>query len=195
MTPYETFIKNVFDFAARHSVSMDDRLIHEGSPTARVMLVGWQIGDDETKPFGAEGKKALRGFLSKMNVGPEMVLLTNLIKVPQPVMSLGDTRVGTWVVFLFEEIKVVIPLAVSLLGLPVAAAVLRLTDDSIEKVRSCHFMWPGRTQTHFFATYAPEEITFPNGGMSIEGINWITDIKAVFEADETHFNRIRTVKG
>jgi uracil-DNA glycosylase family 4 len=194
MTPRETFDKKVLDTISDLQVPMDGKVFYEGNTPAPVMIVGFQVGAEEAKPFTSVINQVVRGLLTNMRVGHDLVMLTNLFKAPQPAAGKG---VGLWVNFLFEEIKVVQPKAVILLGLYTAKAVLNLPHSDVENARRIRYVWPGRTETNFFVTYPPELLAVapPRVGLSAQGVGFVQDLKAVFEADGQHFDRLVAVKG
>lgn len=169
--------------------------VAEGHDRAPVMLVGYQLGPDETAPFTSESRHKLRSVLRQMRVGPGLLYLTNLIKIPSPVIVDQARCSSKWVDLLFQEIDAVEARAVILLGMPVAGKVLKFGDDALlDEFRRTRFQWPGRSKANFFVTYGPEDVEMDDGVADIHGLNWLADLKAVFEVDAVHYDSVETVK-
>lgn len=193
MTPYQAFTESVTKYAASlgaAGVQMDS------CDHAPVLMVGWQSDPGEATPFSSEPRKGLRDVLASMRVGAGLVRLTDLIKIPDPAITDPGKCPIKWSDLLFEEVQATQAQAVILLGLSVGRVVLRIgADEKLASVRRTRFQWPGRTKASFFVTDTTENLAIAGNLMDLNTMEWLSDIRAVFEVNTLYFNSLRTVKG
>jgi len=170
------------------------------STCAPIMIVGLRHFPGETSPFDAPERAIVIQLLLKLAIKPHMVFITDLVKAPMG--GAIDPRVlARWNHFLFEQIQIVEPKAVILLGTEVAKAVILTDRPHVQDYRRTRFVWPQRTRTNFFVTFGPEDVIqetavgFGRGMLGMKQAAMLEDIKAVAETDLTHFDRIFPVAG
>jgi uracil-DNA glycosylase family 4 len=199
MSRYANYVRKVQEHAmGGWGADLSKLAISDGNTKAPVMIVGWQHGESEAKPFTEPPRDLVRIALANMGVTYHMVLLTDLVKIPRPALARTNEDVGTWVDLLLEEIEIVEPKAVVLLGQEVAAWVLHGPSLNLASLRRARFIMPTKTNASFFATYAPADVCGRNLLSKSSGryrpVEWVTDLRAVFEVDERHFRNTVTVR-
>ena len=162
----------------------------DGAP---MMLVGYSHLAGEARPFDDPSRMPLINALQTLNIKPNLVFITDLVKYPIDPARLVPSAINRWVDFLFDQIAIAQPRAVVLLGLETAVAVLRSAKTDIDDFRYRRYVWPQRTKASFFVTHPPGDL---HGSlMSVTQLNMHNDIKAVAEADELYYDRLVPVVG
>ena len=167
---------------------------------APMMFVGFRHLPGEIHPFDAPHRAILITMLQRLNIEPHMAFITDLVKAPLS-GEIAANILSRWNDFLFQQITLVQPKAVVLLGTDTAAAVLRITRSSVEDYRHRRVVWPQRTRTNFFVTCGPDDLAdemLLGGGRGLlgtAGIGMHEDIRAVAEADVHYFDRIVPIGG
>ena len=168
---------------------------------APIMIVGYRHLPGEASPFDATHRAIVITLLQQLAIKPHMVFITDLVKAPIVGDTIDPKVLARWGNFLFEQIQIVEPKAVILLGAETAKVVIRVDRPAVQDYRHTRFVWPQRTPTNFFVTYGPDDVAketsvgFGKGMLGMKQAAIHEDIKAVAEADITHFDRIFPVAG
>ena len=167
-----------------------------GAITAPVLMVGWQIAPDEQRPFTTGCRLVVPNVLQRLGVGRDLVCLTTLVRTPLPVRSSDHRRLGPYGRSLWADIRSWGPRTVIFLGAPVACHVLDLEwETPISELRGARYVWPGRTTTSFFVVQPPEDVDLAAKIVSPTTVEWVQDLRAIFEADTQHYREVRVLQG
>ena len=162
-----------------------------GQAGARVAVVGFCPPPKETQAFSG----IIGEMLDSCSVPPQWLLKTYLVRRrPASVKALAKA-ILIWTPLLMEELAIVRPNAVILLGQFTARAVLGTNEFETEKLRKTRFVLKNSIpETNFFVTFSPEEVC-GNGGLDgNKGQYWHFDYMAVFEGITKYFNTTRIIE-
>lgn len=148
-----------------------------GDVQSRVVLIGEAPGRDEDRqgePFVGRAGRELTSALEIFGIPRDTVYITNVVKYRPPNnRTPSDTEIYEWFPILDQEIKVIEPVAVLLLGRTALKAVTGSSHISSSRHRELESPWPCLVM----ATYHPSYICY--GGIKRE--DWQADIEKFFE--------------
>lgn len=173
--------------AARQLASLRDELVFsDGSPEARVMLIGEAPGYHEEKkgePFVGPAGQKLDQILKAMGLSREEVYLTNLVKFrpAMPNQTTGNrppTReeIASCAAFIQAEIDIVRPECIIALGTTAAQSLLQ----SAEKVGDLRGKWHAFRDIPLRVTFHPSYLLHNDEGMAEKRKVW-EDMLAVMD--------------
>ena len=172
------------NFHARVSRRFPDGLCRSaGQVGAKVAVVGMKPERNETIPFTGKLTGLAGQLLASLEVPDPLLLKTYLVRSPRAARS----PAVPWVEILKEELEIVRPKAVILLGAELARAVLNLPGEEIEHLRKTRFVFRKNAAMSWFVTFSPQDVDAGGGLQSPMGNYWTFDHSAVFESVERYF--------
>ena len=192
MNKHTQFLRRVQQYSRAGAGCDISRLtVSDGNCNAPLMIAGFQHGNAETKPFTAEPGNFLRAVLAKMQIPPSFVMLTNIIKSPT---FLKRSDIEKWVELFREEVQIINPRCVILCGMEAAGWLLNLRQGSLDQYRRLRIVKSDAIALSYFVTHSPYDIPQPPAGVNGQGLEFIQDLRAVFEADTNYFERIKIIR-
>jgi uracil-DNA glycosylase family 4 len=185
MTKHAEHMKHVAAYAANRGASTKGIRPYIGNPQASVMIVGRTMPYGDVAPFDSPPSKIVRQTLAIMEVTPPMVLMTNLVKFWFPVD--GEVVADEWRTLLMEEMAIVAPKAVILLGTHVANQIVHQSED-IGELRKHRFGLKSLPRTTFFVTHDPSTLVANAPRANLDpSLEFMRDLRAVFDVDRSYF--------
>lgn len=166
----------------------------KGRTGSRVAMIAMYPESGETDAFTGKLGRLLAESMERCGVGLDMVYLTYLFKTRPDRKEVIPRVAPYWCQILREELAIVKPRAVILLGPAVAKYVLGVGDQHIERLRHTRFFRAGDPDTNWFVTFSPEEV-FAKGGLDTAvGTWWNCDHSAVFSTIPTYFSEVKVLE-
>jgi uracil-DNA glycosylase len=148
-----------------------------GDVQSRVVLIGEAPGRDEDRqgePFVGRAGKELNSALEILGIPRETVYITNTVKYRPPNnRTPTDEEIFEWFPILDQEIRVIDPVAILLLGRTALKAVTGTSHISSSRGKDLNSPW----SCLVMATYHPSYICY--GGIKRE--EWQSDLEKFFE--------------
>jgi DNA polymerase len=157
----------------------------EGNPSARMMLIGEGPGSEENKqglPFVGRAGKLLTDMLRAIDLERTDVYITNVVKCQPPGnRNPSPEEVHSCIPYLKEQIEIVSPKIIVLLG-KVAAVALLDAKEAMSNLRQRVFSFAG---IETYVTYHPAALLYNN---SLKRGSW-TDLKKIRDRYKTYNTR------
>jgi DNA polymerase len=148
-----------------------------GDVQSRVVLIGEAPGSDEDrtgKPFVGRAGKELNAALEILGIPRETVYITNVVKYRPPNnRKPTDQEIYDWFPILDQEIRIIEPVAVLLLGATPLKAVAKKSHITSSRGKDLDSPWPCLVM----ATYHPSYILY--GGIKRD--DWRREVENFFE--------------
>jgi hypothetical protein len=162
------------------------RLVHSyGGDHPNILIVGYKAVRGEQHPFQTSpGIRVVEGLV-RLGVPPAAVRIGYLFRDHE---APNDDKACTklWVKELMEEIDILKPRAVLLLGKRVADTILGVNDNDIDKYRRTRFATKP-LGVNFMVTYSPEELAAAGDWDTETSKTFMEDLFALVTVNEKHY--------
>jgi len=153
----------------------------EGGVGAKAAIVGFCPMPADDRPFTDPAVALEREVLLACGVPNELVLLTHVLR-ERPLEHRVSESLREWLPLLIEQLRLVRPKAILLLGVHASEAVLGQHELDIERLRHVRFVLTrSLPASNIFVTYSPDQVWAEGGLNSNLGCQFTFDHMAVFK--------------